>query len=800
MDNGQSSATGEEYGLEFSGFDDLPIGDRSRDWLGVGDYAEALATFVRQCPTPITIAIQGPWGAGKTSMMKLIEGSLNDHVGSTDESAENSNIKTLWFNTWQFSQFTLQEDMPIVFLSKLLQDLEVNTQEIKRLVKKLLKNAAILMGGVVAGADGSSAVSNTIEKDISGQIEALKTKLKKAVMEKFDSRKNARIVIFVDDLDRLNPEKAVEFLEVIKTFLDIPGCVFVLAVDYEVITRGIRNKYGADMDEAKSRSFFDKIIQLPFNLPTAQYNISEYLDKLLNIGEESPDLGRYRDLAKYSIGTNPRTLKRMANSLKITEFVTRANSDGPEWQDEFRLPLFGALCLQMAYEPVYARILEENLDPEKPAWKDSGFVDSLCRLLEKCPGYKPELEEQFRKFFRKFNSSLNNAPGAGVANVFRLVMQMSGIYSSDSRVSEKIRENRQKFFDPALLEQLAALCEEIAEDDNYVNLWKNFWNPPYISGYYGEKFFIPLYSPDMPVYFFIVCRKTGFYAGLQKYMAGKNVPGKFRAIMGRDEFIDIAKRTNLKKGDDDSGGLFTFIPWNARPEDDGFAETCRKQLKNYIKQNVLDSLSGNLAETCQGTKACVASLQKLGAGIAEVFRKNLKNGDGFRHSVSTSGYCLGNDNNLLEITNINWPEDLKITIGPGSVKKGDNWVPTPYENMNMQLAMFRKPYLTSDELPEFKNLRNIWLDCLPDDIKKHLPDQKARSKTNAPLWIFLPDNCEAAWIGGSPQAGYKYRLSSDDEDEILRVLESYAVALTLVVHDLDSFAEKYMKKLTEGSK
>lgn len=51
-------------------------------------------------------------------------------------------------------------------------------------------------------------------------------------------------MIFVDDLDRLVPSKAVELLEVLKLFLDCKQCVFVLAIDYEVVIRGAIKKYG----------------------------------------------------------------------------------------------------------------------------------------------------------------------------------------------------------------------------------------------------------------------------------------------------------------------------------------------------------------------------------------------------------------------------------------------------------------------------------------------------------------------------------------------------------------------------
>ncbi len=53
----------------------------------------------------------------------------------------------------------------------------------------------------------------------------------------------SRLVVFVDDLDRCLPEKAIEVLEAIKLFLDAEGCVFILGLDQDVISRGIEMKY-----------------------------------------------------------------------------------------------------------------------------------------------------------------------------------------------------------------------------------------------------------------------------------------------------------------------------------------------------------------------------------------------------------------------------------------------------------------------------------------------------------------------------------------------------------------------------
>ncbi len=65
-----------------------------------------------------------------------------------------------------------------------------------------------------------------------------KTEFEKLVALWTGSGDGRRLVIFVDDLDRIRPSVALELLEAIKNFIDVPGCVFVMTLDYEVVQAG----------------------------------------------------------------------------------------------------------------------------------------------------------------------------------------------------------------------------------------------------------------------------------------------------------------------------------------------------------------------------------------------------------------------------------------------------------------------------------------------------------------------------------------------------------------------------------
>src|SRR5210317_1779161 len=131
-----------------------------------------------------------------------------------------------------------------------------------------------------------------------------------------------RLVIFIDDLDRIRPAMALELLEAIKNFIDVPGCVFVMTLDYEVVQRGMIEKLGRDLQKTSGKAFFDKMIQLPFVVPTTSYELDEYIIDLMDraglpcFDKDSCDKASrqfFLDITRFTVGRNPREIKRVVN-------------------------------------------------------------------------------------------------------------------------------------------------------------------------------------------------------------------------------------------------------------------------------------------------------------------------------------------------------------------------------------------------------------------------------------------------------------------------------------------------------
>ncbi len=201
-----------------------------------------------------------------------------------------------------------------------------------------------------------------------------------------------KIVVFVDDLDRCLPEKAVQLLEGLKVLLDIPGFVFVIGVAREVIERGIRVHYkelyanhSDDLPKIE-RDYLDKIIQFPFTLPPVdpeafRKHIME--DQMKNLKEAEP----YLDTILETLGKNPRTVKRFVNTVSFNLWVAREKQLENESSFEIELLIktcliafeFPSLYKQLGQYPHHLKMIEEilwSIDEEREGHEvDKKFSD-----------------------------------------------------------------------------------------------------------------------------------------------------------------------------------------------------------------------------------------------------------------------------------------------------------------------------------------------------------------------------------------------------------------------------------------
>ncbi len=333
---------------------------------------------------PTTIAVKGEWGSGKTSMLNQIRHELCE-TGINESLDKELPYYGIWVNTWQYSIMKTREETLMAIISGL-------TNEISRIIKrkhesqsKAVLSKVTSFFGKVAKAGAKVAVSNIgLEGDVvdgffDGEDESVdllnfKNSLQDAIAEclrldKKQGNNNRGFIFFIDDLDRIDPPVAVEILELIKNIFEVDNCIFVLAIDYEVVVKGLIPKFGplTEKNEREFRSFFDKIIQLPFSMPVAMYDVNHfllqsledigYIDEKFAANESLKD--KLTDFAMLSVGTNPRSLKRLINTLSLLNIIDKRKNNSNKEAYELVIN-FGLVCIQIAYPKIYQALIEDT--------------------------------------------------------------------------------------------------------------------------------------------------------------------------------------------------------------------------------------------------------------------------------------------------------------------------------------------------------------------------------------------------------------------------------------------------------
>ncbi len=299
----------------------------TQDTLGFGQMAEVLHQVIRDTSSrPFTIGIFGEWGSGKSTLMKLIQTSL-----------QHEDVKTVWFNAWKY-------DTKEVIWNALIQEIfytmkrdpeiqgRANAEEFKERVAhaaaELAKYAAkvatrFIPGGIIR------------EEDVDAVLEALRPPSANDPLFDFINRFESTfdqlvkdyvghsagyLVIFIDDLDRCLPENAVTVLEAIKLYLDRANCVFVIGAESSIIEEGIKERY-RDNPRLSGKEYLEKIIQLPFIV--RRIDAENVLSLLTSYEKTLPYRGdpAIRTLIVQGTECNPRRVKRFINTFWVTTQV-----------------------------------------------------------------------------------------------------------------------------------------------------------------------------------------------------------------------------------------------------------------------------------------------------------------------------------------------------------------------------------------------------------------------------------------------------------------------------------------------
>jgi DNA replication protein DnaC len=298
--------------------------------------SKTISNIIRSSTPHFTIGIYGEWGTGKTTLMSSIEKNLVGEAGYQT----GQKILPIWFNAWKYER---EENLATVSLLKTVGYAMANHEKYDGLSKTIFKGLTtvskdlmqqIAMQIVSDKHDGD-------DKEFDDKMNYLNKLYRESVYyEGLDKIKEQmklireedsdyRVVIFIDDLDRCSPVKALEVLESIKLFLDVEGFVFVIGLSHKTVTQLITHAY--KLTGVKGEDYIKKIIQIPIKIPS--WSKESIIDLINNsiIPRLNSDYARFlhqnSGMVARVVDYNPRQLKRFINNV-IIAFETFASNQG----------------------------------------------------------------------------------------------------------------------------------------------------------------------------------------------------------------------------------------------------------------------------------------------------------------------------------------------------------------------------------------------------------------------------------------------------------------------------------------
>lgn len=295
------------------------------DALNRKESVEALTNFISNLNGPFVIAIDSPWGTGKTTFVKMWQSYL-----------ANKKIASLYFNSWQ-SDFSTD---PLVAFVAEISDLMEETQKgngsykphlnkarkfATALAKRALPTALRLGTAGLINLDDLSeeVIGDAAATNISDAIDLYSAE--KNLMEQFHEKLSATIktleetghhstlIVFIDELDRCRPTYAIDLLERIKHLFNIENVIFVIAIDKEQLSVSLKGVYGEGLN---TNEYLRRFIDLEFTLPKA--NSESFTKHLITKFSLKENFDQRQGNLKYDLGNFIATFNSLSSIFDLS--------------------------------------------------------------------------------------------------------------------------------------------------------------------------------------------------------------------------------------------------------------------------------------------------------------------------------------------------------------------------------------------------------------------------------------------------------------------------------------------------
>lgn len=284
--------------------------ETTQDLLGYQVHADLLKKIIlNDAMLPISIGVFGNWGSGKSSLMLLLQQSLQEWEKSQVNEYHNI-ILQVYFNSWQFESY---DSTKLTMIESILEalDKDINTRkDVFERADDFLARINFLKVGVfilkkaydnltpdwmkkwlpkkddIDKITGKDKYNNLLEDVTKGNTSKFIATFRELFEDLVNDMGYKAVIVYVDDLDRCDPKRIIGCLEAVKLFVNVKKTAFVIGADERIIEYAISQHYPIQMKKEDISSpfsdYLEKLIQLPYKLPRLSDNEQEtYITLLL---------------------------------------------------------------------------------------------------------------------------------------------------------------------------------------------------------------------------------------------------------------------------------------------------------------------------------------------------------------------------------------------------------------------------------------------------------------------------------------------------------------------------------------
>ncbi len=364
---------------------DRPIAARSEDRLGFGPAALHVAHAINALASPdgFVIGIEGEWGSGKSSFINLVTDGLSSFEKAPEVvrflpwliSSRDALLQELFAEIAKAALRIDLKDAPDPSTATWLQRgkgwFKPNRHSVREERRKKLENlfetfssrlAAVGKLTEIAATLGvplASGIGSSIGAGSDAASRLLSRKPLKDEKEKLQhelGRLSRKVVVFIDDLDRLEPAEACEVLRLVRAVADFPNIVYVLCYSRPIVARNLAVALG--IENAKGEEFIEKIVQATFTIPQPEaFDLRRMFRRELQqlfpsiVANEDPSNRRMQERLAAVIdiegGRTLRTPRHVVRTINALRFYATPVLEQIDLPDMVWLQLIRVRCLAL---------------------------------------------------------------------------------------------------------------------------------------------------------------------------------------------------------------------------------------------------------------------------------------------------------------------------------------------------------------------------------------------------------------------------------------------------------------------